>query len=166
MTQSNGESTSDRPLGETLPSRSLERSVLSCKEAAAAKNVPLENELKTLVLQTSDGLYAVHLRGNRRLSLRAVKNFLRTKEAYLLPAPKMESLGLTPGKACPFLPPIWTMRQLVTSELLKLQFTTTNNGTLNGYFVFPPDLLLKVPQIAIGEFEETTSGDLTDEVQP
>jgi prolyl-tRNA editing enzyme YbaK/EbsC (Cys-tRNA(Pro) deacylase) len=145
----------DRPLGETLSTLWLDRDVVSCKQAAAAKKVPLQNELKTLVLRTTDGLYAVHLRGNQHLSLRAVKRFLHVKEAYLLSILEMSSIGLTPGTVCPFLPPVWNMHQLLTSALLDLEFVTTNNGTHSGYFIFQPQLLLKVPHVALGDFEHT-----------
>jgi prolyl-tRNA editing enzyme YbaK/EbsC (Cys-tRNA(Pro) deacylase) len=143
----------NRPLGETLTTYLLDNEVISCSEAAAAKNVPLQNELKTLILQTTGGLYAVHLRGNHRLSLRAVKRFLHVKEARLLSIQEMGSIGLTPGTVCPFLLPVWNMKQLLSSTLLDLKFATTNNGTLDGYFIFHPELLLKVPHVELGDFE-------------
>jgi prolyl-tRNA editing enzyme YbaK/EbsC (Cys-tRNA(Pro) deacylase) len=147
---------SHRPLGETLSPHWLNREVVTCSQAAAAKNVPLQNELKTLILWTTDGLYAVHLRGDQRLSLRAVKQFLHVKEARLLSVPEMSGIDLTPGTVCPFLPPVWYMRQLLSSALLDLEFVTTNNRTLNGYFLFDPQLLLQVPQVEVGNFECST----------
>jgi prolyl-tRNA editing enzyme YbaK/EbsC (Cys-tRNA(Pro) deacylase) len=144
---------SNRPLGETLSPHWLDREVVSCRQAAAAKNVPLKNELKTLILRTTDGLYAVNLCGDQRLSLRVVKRFLHVKEANLLSVLEMSSIGLTPGTVCPFLLPVWNMRQLLSSTLLNLEFTTTNNGTLTGYFIFQPQLLLNVPYVEVGDFE-------------
>jgi prolyl-tRNA editing enzyme YbaK/EbsC (Cys-tRNA(Pro) deacylase) len=142
-----------RPLGEVLPSRWLDREVVSCRQAADAKNLPLQNELKTLILRTTSGIYAVHLRGDQMLSLRAVKRFLHVKEAHLLSVLELSNIGLTPGTVCPFLPPVWNMPQLLSSKLLDLEFATTNNGTLTGYFIFKPQLLLNVPHVELGDFE-------------
>ena len=141
------------PLGKSLSARWLNHKVVSCSQAAAAKNIPLQNELKTLILRTADGLYAVHLRGNKKLSLRAVKRFLNVKEACLLSVLEMNTIGLTPGTVCPFLLPVWNMRQLLSSTLLDLEFVSTNNGTLTGYFIFQPQLLLNVPHVELGDFE-------------
>lgn len=147
-----------RPLGETLTPRWLDQDVISCKQAAEAREVPLQNELKTLILQTTDGLYAVHVRGDRRLSLRAVKRFLHIKEAHLLSIAELHQLGLSPGTVCPFLRPVWDMRQLLTSAILVLEFVTTNNGTHNGYFKVSPQELLKVPWVKQGDFERNPAG--------
>jgi prolyl-tRNA editing enzyme YbaK/EbsC (Cys-tRNA(Pro) deacylase) len=154
------------PPGVILKSRWLDHDVTSCAEAAAAKNIPLENELKTLVLRTTSGICAVHLRGDQRLSLRAVKQFLKVKEARLLSVLEMSKIGLTPGTVCPFLPPVWQMPQLLSSALLDLEFTTTNNGRLNGYLTFEPRRLLEVPSIAVGDFEcKPLQGDPLNEIQ-
>ena len=134
-------------------------------EAAAEKNVPLKNELKTLVLQTTDGLCAVHLRGDRRVSLRAVKRFLHVKEARMLSPVEMVSIELTPGTVCPFLPPVWNMHQLLSSAVLDLEFATTNNGRQDGYFLFEPQLLLKVPNVEVGNFECNPLREMSYEVQ-
>lgn len=145
--------------------RWLDRDVFSCAQAAAAKNFPLENELKTLVLRTTGGVCAVHIRGDRRLSLRAVKRFLNVREARLLPLPEMISIGLTPGTVCPFTEPVLNMPQLLSNAVLDLKLTTTNNGKPNGYVVFDPHLLLKVPNIRKGDFEMAPpKGDFTDEI--
>ena len=148
----------DRPLGETLLPQWLSREVVTCEQASLAKGVPLRNELKTLVLRTSDGHRAVHIRGDHRLSLRAVKRFLALREAHLLSAVELSNIGLAPGIVCPFLPPVWYMHQLVAASVLDLEFATTNNGTITGYFVFDPQLLLDVPHVDVGEFEVATMG--------
>jgi prolyl-tRNA editing enzyme YbaK/EbsC (Cys-tRNA(Pro) deacylase) len=69
----------------------------ACEEAAAAKGVHLFKELKTLIVETSSGLIAVHLPGDARLSLRAVKVFLEAEEAYVADPETLLGLGLSPG---------------------------------------------------------------------
>ncbi len=77
----------------------------------------------------------------------------------------MIPIGLTPGTVCPFTKPVVDMPQLLSASVLDLEFITTNNGTPHGYFVFDPHLLLRVPQIQLGDFElGTPTGDINDEV--
>jgi prolyl-tRNA editing enzyme YbaK/EbsC (Cys-tRNA(Pro) deacylase) len=113
----------------------------------------LEHELKTLVLRAGEGYWAVHVRGDHEVSLRAVKRHLGRREAYLVSPEILEEMGLAPGTVCPFLPPIWDMPQLVSREVLSLEYVTTNNGTLNGFFRVDPRLLLRAPRIQAGDFE-------------
>ena len=58
---------------DVLKVYSLSCSVITCKEAASAKKIPLKNELKSLVLTTSNGLYLLHLPGDKKANLRTVK---------------------------------------------------------------------------------------------
>jgi prolyl-tRNA editing enzyme YbaK/EbsC (Cys-tRNA(Pro) deacylase) len=159
-------SANNRPLGESLLPRWLDHDVVTCVQAASAKGIPLENELKTLVVRTTNGVYAVNVRGNQAVSLRAVKRFLHVREAHLLSALELRLLGLTPGTVCPVLAPVWNMRQLLSTTLLNLDFVTTNNGCLSGYFVFSPQLLLKLPNLQVGDFETKppSARDQPDEV--
>lgn len=143
-----------QPLGETFYSHKLNRMVVTCKEAAEAKGVSLSSELKTLILETNNGICAVNLCGNKHLSLRSVKRFLNVKEARLLSVSELVDLGLFPGTVCPFLNPVWHMHQLLSAAVLDLIITTTNNGTLGSFFIFRPKLLLKIPSIQIGDFEQ------------
>jgi hypothetical protein len=81
---------------------------------------------------------------------------------------EMNDVGLTPGTVCPVLPPVWDMLQLLSSAVLDLEFVSTNNGTLTGYFVFGPQLLLRLPNVQLGDFEAEieSARDQPDEVQP
>lgn len=141
-------------IGEKLEAHWLPYKVLSCADAALAKGIPLENELKTLVLSVDFGkVVAVHVRGNRHLSLRSVKQYLNVEQALLMDIVSLASLGCVPGTVCPFLPPVWGIQQLISKEVLTLNYMSTNNGTHTGYFLFAPKLLQEVPSWAVGEFE-------------
>lgn len=130
----------------------LNHQVVSCEEAAAAKGISLVNELKSLVLETSKGLYIVHIPGNKCLDLRKVKKFIHVDEACLASKEVLTSLGVRPGTVTPFSDNIWNLRQLVSEEILSLKFVSTNNGKLDEYISFSPMLLLKVPNVYVGNF--------------
>jgi prolyl-tRNA editing enzyme YbaK/EbsC (Cys-tRNA(Pro) deacylase) len=146
----------DNP-GSWLACFELERPVVSCGEAAAAKGVALERELKSLLLTCDDGHVLVHLRGNRELSLRAVKRALASRQARLAERAELEALGLSPGTIHPFHSTLWAMPQLLTRAVLALPWVSTNAGRLDAYVVFDPFLLLRARNVAVGEFEEPGS---------
>ncbi len=131
----------------------LNQAVISCEEAAKARNVPLKNELKTLILATSTGFVAVHLPGDGVLALRAVKNSLETKEACLADPEDLAKIGITAGTVSAVLDPVWSMPHLITKRVLTLDFVTTNNGTKTAYFNFDPIILLKSSKYLMGEYE-------------
>lgn len=132
----------------------LSKSVVTCAEAAAAKGIPLKNELKSLILQTSNGIIALHTPGNESASLRAIKNHLRVKEAHLASKPILAQLKLSPGEICPFLYPVLEMPHLISGELMNNEFLSTNDGTKTGYLLFPPSELLKLENKAFGDFSK------------
>jgi prolyl-tRNA editing enzyme YbaK/EbsC (Cys-tRNA(Pro) deacylase) len=152
--QFNEPNLASKPPGESLEVYQLSKSVISCKDAANARNVPLGNELKTLILETSAGLIAVHLSGDKLLSLRKVKKFLESSEAFLANPDTLLDIGLSSGTVSAVLEPVWSMPHLVSKQLRKLEFVTTNNGTRKAYFKFSPSLLLQASNVMEGDFEK------------
>ena len=130
----------------------LDHDVISCVQAANAKGISLKNELKTLVLETSNGLYIVNTSGENHVSLRQIKSSLGVKEAYLLSAHKLNEINLKPGAICPFLDQLWDLPMLIDKTVLDLLFVSTNNGIRNQFIIFPPKLLLLSPKHIIGTF--------------
>lgn len=120
----------------------LDYEVFSCEQASKAKKIPLEHELKTIILSTSKGYVAIHICGNRRVNLREVKNFLKCKEASLCSLKELSQMGLSPGTVCPLYEPIWSMHHLISKHVLSLKYVSTNNGTRTGYYIFSPKVLL------------------------
>jgi prolyl-tRNA editing enzyme YbaK/EbsC (Cys-tRNA(Pro) deacylase) len=131
----------------------LEEEVVSCKDAARARGVPLGNELKTLILDTSVGPMALHIRGDRLASLRKVKNRLGCKEACLCPPARLRELGAGPGRVNPFASKIWTLTHLISQSLLRVEYLTTNRGTLKDYVKFSPRLLLRAKEKIVDDFD-------------
>lgn len=140
--------------GKEMHVHFLESEVVTCDQAAAAKGTELKVELKSLILSTSDGLVALHLRGDRRASLRAVKLALDVGQAHMLPENELEKLGLIPGTVSAVLEPVWSMPHLVSRSILALEQVSTNAGSLTTYFKFKPEVLLQARSVLIGDFEE------------
>ena len=130
----------------------LNYQVVYCEESATAKGIQLVNELNSLVLETSKGLYIVHIPGNKYLDLRKVKRFINANEACLASKEVLASLGVQPGTVTPFSNNIWNLKQLVSEEIFSLKFISTNNGQLDEYISFKPNLLLKIPNVYVGNF--------------
>ena len=80
------------------------------------------NELKTIILETTVGVYAVHVPGDRQVSLRRVKTFLEAREVYLASPEYLRSIPLSPGTVCPVLEPVWSLRHSASSSVLDLEF--------------------------------------------
>lgn len=145
------------PPGLAMDAISLNHQVVTCEQAAEAKGIPLENELKSLILQTSKGLFAAHVRGNRDVSLKAVKRVLEADEAYMAGPEIMESLGLTPGTVSAVLDPVWSLPQLISREVLQLGYVSTNIGRKDAYVRFNPKVLIEADKVQIGDFEARVS---------
>lgn len=141
--------------GNLMVSLHAGHDVVTCSEAAAARGISLERELKTLILETSIGLVAAHLRGNRRVDLRKVKRSLRVKQARLAPPSELDRLGLSPGTVCAVLDPVWGLRHLISPDVLASGAVATNDGTRTGYFFFDPMLILSAATVMVAEIEST-----------
>jgi prolyl-tRNA editing enzyme YbaK/EbsC (Cys-tRNA(Pro) deacylase) len=151
------------PPGLTLPSHPSSKAVVTCKDAAAARGIPLTNELKSIVLEANKEVVVVHVPGDKYVSLRAVKRTLGLTQAHLASPEMLSELVLTPGTVCAVLEPVWSLRHLISEEVFQLSYVSTNDGTLNGYFVFPPDLLLLAEHVQIGEFSRSGEVQLSAE---
>lgn len=142
-----------QPPGNWLRSRTLRTPVISCQEAAIARGIPLDQELKTLILETSNGILAVHLPGDGQLSLREIKRQCNVEHAHLATPETLEHLGLSPGTVSAVLEPVWSMRQFVSPRVFDVAEIMTNNGTLTGYFSFSPSILAAAVNSRVVECE-------------
>lgn len=129
---------------------SAHEKVITCGEAARVRGISLRQELKSLVLQTSIGIAVASIPGDMHLHLRAVKQLLGTKQAYLASEAAVSDLGLSRGTICPLLPILWDYPQLIDNTVLHEELVYTNDGTLIGYVAFSPRLLLEAPIASVG----------------
>lgn len=132
--------------------------VISCSQAACAKGIPIRNELKSLILTTSKGLYLLNIPGDESASLRSVKSTLDVDEAFLANTEQLKMLQVQSGTVCPFLPQLWCLPQLISKNVLELSYVSTNNGTRNHYIIFCPKLLLQSKRYIIGYFSKNHEG--------
>jgi prolyl-tRNA editing enzyme YbaK/EbsC (Cys-tRNA(Pro) deacylase) len=155
LTGRHGELASERyasPLS-WLRTYRLDRPVITCEDAAAAKHVPLERELKSLVLRVDFGLAVAHIRGDQRLSLRAIKDVYQAGQARLAGPDDLDALGVGPGTITPVLDAIWDLPHSIAFDLFDLSWVTTNAGELDTYVVFPPKLLLAARNVLSADIE-------------
>lgn len=151
--------------GVSLEVFKLQKKVVSCSDAAKAKGLRLAQELKTLVLSTDFGFSAVSIPGNCRLSLRKVKVFEDVKQAYIASQEDLaflskisdSNISMSPGSVTPLLEPLWSMRQLLDETVFEETLMSTNNGTHLAYVKFNPEILLKAPNLQVGNFIEDSS---------
>jgi prolyl-tRNA editing enzyme YbaK/EbsC (Cys-tRNA(Pro) deacylase) len=136
-----------------MVSYELSHEVVSCVEAALAKGIALENELKTLIIAVGSRRFALHVPGDKRASLRKVKTFLNAEQAFLLSRVELEDMGLMPGTVSPVIEPVWSLPHLISAAVLELAFVSTNSGTRSQFFVFDPKVLLQARSTSIGDFE-------------
>jgi len=131
---------------------SLDKYVVTCEEAASAKGIPLKNELKSLILNTSIGLYLLNIPGDSLANLRSVKMVLNVKEVYLAGENILHKLRVQAGTVTPLLEQIWELPQLLSLEVLKCEFVSTNAGVLDKYIIFSPKILMTHSNIITGHF--------------
>lgn len=143
----------DEGPAKDMKSFGLSSPVISCEEAAAAKCIPLQNELKTLILSTSIGYVALNLPGDAVADFRSVKTALEVEQACLASPDEIEVLGLSPGTVCAVKNPVWGMPFLISRRVLRLPFVSTNDGTLRGFYKFNPIRLLDARSVMLGDFE-------------
>jgi prolyl-tRNA editing enzyme YbaK/EbsC (Cys-tRNA(Pro) deacylase) len=147
---------SPTPPGEALTASWLPREVITCKEAAAARNIALRNELKTMILRTSSGLVAAHVPGDCKIDLRAVREIMEVDRAFIAPISDLKNLGLDRGTVSPVLNPVWSLPHLIDRRVMKLNFVAANNGTTTGHFRFTPAALLAASSYTLADFAQAS----------
>ncbi|MCP4581130.1 MAG: hypothetical protein GY839_05895 [candidate division Zixibacteria bacterium] len=140
--------------GNMMQTYLLDHLVVSCEEAAQSKGIPIKNELKSIILQTSNGFICVHITGDKSISLKKAKQLLGVEEAFIAPPGLLKTINLSPGTISAVLEPTWSMKQIILKDILKLRFISTNNGTLTGYYKFDPRILQSAPEFNLVSTDE------------
>jgi len=52
------------------------------------------------------------------------------------------------------LPQIWALPQLLSEDVLQLDYVSTNTGLIDKYIIFNPQLLLKQANYIVGDFSK------------
>lgn len=129
--------------------------VRSCEEAVAARGVPLQNELKTILYESAVGPFVVHVPGDMKIDQRRVKMACGCKDIRPASAEMLDKFGIERGTVSPFFEPIWSMSQYMSDELTTRRPLTTNSNSLTGYHFFEPEELLVAPFILVGQYAKT-----------
>jgi len=140
---------------EKMECFSLNHPVITCQEAASAKGIPLHNELKSLIINTSKGLCVLHIPGNKKANLRSIKKAIKADEACLAGEAALEMLQVKAGTVTPFLKQIWDLPQFISNEVLLNDFVSTNAGVRDKYIIFDPKMLMAHTNIMIGCFHRS-----------
>lgn len=125
--------------------------VITCEEAATARGVSIEQELKSILLKSNSDIFAVHLCGGHRIDSKAIKTKLRKKHLRFLNKSELNGFGLKPGLVNP-----WNIEfckiNLVCNRVFNNEFMTTNNGTFNKGVTLKPSQLLNLKEVMVGVF--------------
>jgi prolyl-tRNA editing enzyme YbaK/EbsC (Cys-tRNA(Pro) deacylase) len=116
--------------------------VYTCAQAARARNVPLRNELKTLLVVYNNAFAMLSVPGNRRISRRRVRSALSAHAFRFADSSEMQNFHLSIGTISPL--SISGCRSLLDQEVLSLDWITTNAGTLTLGLRINVEQLLKV----------------------
>jgi prolyl-tRNA editing enzyme YbaK/EbsC (Cys-tRNA(Pro) deacylase) len=133
------------------------RDVVTCEEAAHARGVGLEQELKHLLLETMRGPCLVHVPATARVSLRKVKRNMHSKHARMADLETGWGGPTARGTICPLVEPFWSLLHLVDDTVLDLALMTTNDSTVHGYVRFDPRLLRFANHVMVGDFIENAA---------
>ena len=128
--------------------------VISCLEAALAREVSLEDELKHILLSVDTDFFLVHVPGNKRVDFNSVAEFTNASEIRLANLKNSFGTSIHQGAVFPFDEPFWSLPHLIDNCVLNKQSISTNDGTLRGYIKFNPNLLKLLPIYHLGEFSE------------
>ena len=130
--------------------------VVTCTEAASARNIHLKQELKTILLKTNNNFVAIHLRGCDRLNLRKIKKLLKTKNITFINETKLKEFDLQKGIVNP-----WNINfctyNILCKKVLKNRFMATNAGVFNKGIYFKTQQLLELDNLIIkdiGDYNE------------
>jgi prolyl-tRNA editing enzyme YbaK/EbsC (Cys-tRNA(Pro) deacylase) len=127
--------------------------VVTCEHAAVARGIELRTELKTLLLQSARVHIAVHLRGDTRLCLRAVKRLLHVRDLRFVEPPLLAAVGLRAGTINPWNVP-FCRYHLLCLHVLANHEMATNAGALDVGQFFPTAALFELPNLVVGFFGE------------
>jgi len=130
------------------------RPVITCLEASIARGVDLSQELKHIVVNSSNIEYIVHVLGDMKVSTVNVAKFLNTNNVKLSQLKKYNKFSMHRGTIFPFMEPFWSMKNLIDENVLEKKWLTTNDGTLHGFIKFSPKLLLSLPHYERGYFSQ------------
>ena len=130
--------------------------VVTCIEAANARNIHLKQELKTILLNINHSFVAAHLRGCDRLNLKKIKKLFKTKNITFLSDAKLNEFHLKKGIVNPWNIDFCTYN-ILCKKVLQNRFMATNAGVFNKGVYFKPEKLLELDNLILKDIGEYNS---------
>lgn len=124
--------------------------VVTCEEAARARGIPLEQELKTLLLMIGHWRVAVHIQGSDRLCRQPLRRLFRTHDIRFINRNELRAMGLERGIINPWNVPK-SIVHVVCRRTLAHEVMGTNAGTFCDGILFAPFALLELQNLILGD---------------
>ena len=122
--------------------------VITCTQAAKARGICLERELKTLVLRSKQVFLAAHLRGSDSLDSLLLRQLVGSRHLVFLSEAHLARFNLSPGRINPWRVPCdW--KNYVCRRVLQQSTMMTNAGALNKGVEFLTKSLCDLPNLTI-----------------
>jgi prolyl-tRNA editing enzyme YbaK/EbsC (Cys-tRNA(Pro) deacylase) len=106
-----------------------------------------------MLLLAGEELVVAHTVATRRVSFGKVARLVGGP-VKLAGSRRLGKLGLMAGRVNPFMDCLEGLPHLVSTEVLRRPFLTTNDGTFTGFVRFAPSLLLKLDRVALEDIDE------------
>ncbi len=133
------------------PATFKHKRVVTCDEASLARGVPLNQELKSILLKSNEAIMAVHLCGNHRVNSKEIKRVLNSKHLRFLNGNELKYFGLKPGLVNPWNIDFCT-KNFVCKRIFENDFMTTNNGCFTEGIMLYPIQLLELRGVNLGVY--------------
>ncbi|MDR2084874.1 MAG: YbaK/EbsC family protein [Bacteroidales bacterium] len=125
--------------------------VITCAEAAKARKISINEELKTILLKVSHKKISVHLRGGDKINSKAIKKLFHNKSIKFLSTEELQYFDLGKGLVNPWNIPFCEYN-LISTNVFEQNFMYTNNSKYNEGIKFLTKELFQLSNIIIGDF--------------
>lgn len=125
--------------------------VITCADAAKARKISINEELKTILLKVSHKNISVHLRGGDKINSKAIKKLFNNKSIRFLSTEELKYFDLEKGLVNPWNIPFCEYN-LISINIFEQSFMYTNNSKYNEGVKFPTKDLFYLSNIIIGDF--------------
>ena len=131
--------------------------VFNCQEAAAARDINIKRELKTILLNAGAKKIAIHLRGCDDVNFRKIKGVFKIKDITFISPEELLRYRLSKGTINP-----WNIEfchyHLVCIKIFHNKFLTTNNSNTRQGIFFLSKHIIKLPNLILGHFSHEKTG--------
>lgn len=125
--------------------------VVTCDEAAKARGISIDEELKTILLKVSHKNISVNLKGGDKINSKAIRKLFNDKHIRFLSEEELGYFDLKKGLVNPWNIPFCEYN-LISSNIFEQNFMYTNNSKYTEGVKFPTKELFHLSNIIIGDF--------------